>query len=581
MQLLLRVCLSLAFWLPLFAQRKTPVTEWIANQAIPLSTVEPRHGFADLQPLKKALAGARIVGLGEATHGTSEFFRLKHRLLEFLATEMGFTIFAIEGDMAAASRLNDYVLRGEGDPEKLLGFLYCNHQEVLDMIHWMREFNQSGTGHLEFTGFDMQNVSTSGAIVRGFTGKYDPDYIDTVQSAIATSRNARWVLPVQKSASANATFPLAAAAGKKLRISGFIKTEKVDERAAIWLRVEGPERKLLAFDDMADSKVGGSENWKEYSVELPVSSQATNVAFGMALYGGGTAWFDDLKVELDGAIYDNPALFDFTFEAPSPRGFYLGAGLKYSVLFDKVGAHGGKQSLRIQRIDAPYAPTEGTDPAAAATAWGGIAAHLFEGSEGYLAKKASAGEIAWAIQNARIAQQCMQARANQVPRDRSMAENIKWTLDRSPGAKIVLWAHNGHVRTSGTGNNRTMGAYLREMFPERMVTMGFSFYEGSFEARSQELGRFKDFTVPPAPPGSLDAALAATGLSPFALDLRQLPKTGVVAEWFKAPRQSRTIGITYPEDSPYANLATFNASEAFDMLLFVAKTTAARKNPPH
>jgi len=580
MQLLLRVCLSFAFWLPLFAQQKAPVTEWIANQAIPLSTVEARHGFADLQPLKKALAGARIVGLGEATHGTREFFRLKHRLLEFLATEMGFTIFAIEGDMAVASRLNDYVLRGEGDPKKLLGSLYCNHEEVLDMIHWMREFNQSGKGRLEFTGFDMQNVYTSGAIVSGFAGKYDPDYSGTVQSALAASRNARWVLPDQKSASANATFPLAAAAGKKLRISGFVKTEKVDGRAAIWLRVDGPGKKLLAFDDLAGSKVNGSESWKEYSLELPISSQATNIAFGVALYGGGTAWFDDLKIELDGAVYDNPALFDFTFEAPVPKGLYLGAGLKYSILFDKAVAHGGKQSLRIQRIDTPYAPTEGSDPAAAATAWGRIVAHLLQSNEGYLGKGASPGEIAWTFQNARIAQQCMQARANLVPRDRSMAENVKWTLDRSPGAKIVLWAHNGHVRTSGIGGNRTMGAYLREMFPERMVTMGFSFYEGSFEARSQDLGMFKDFTVPPAPPGSLDAALAATGLPLFALDLRHLPRTGVVAEWFKVPRQSRTIGIAYPEDSPYANLAIFNSSEAFDMLLFVAKTTAARKNPP-
>ena len=49
--------------------------------------------------------------LGEATHGSREFFQLKHRMLEFLATEMGFTIFSIEANMPEAYKLNDFVLR--------------------------------------------------------------------------------------------------------------------------------------------------------------------------------------------------------------------------------------------------------------------------------------------------------------------------------------------------------------------------------------------------------------------------------------------------------------------------------------
>lgn len=48
-----------------------------------------------MEPLTK-IGNARIVALGEATHGTREFFQLKHRMLEFLATWMVFTIFSIE-----------------------------------------------------------------------------------------------------------------------------------------------------------------------------------------------------------------------------------------------------------------------------------------------------------------------------------------------------------------------------------------------------------------------------------------------------------------------------------------------------
>src|SRR5688572_14318716 len=108
---------------------------WLRDRAIPLQTVDAGRGFADMQPLKKIIGDARIVALGEATHGTREFFQLKHRMLEFLATDMGFTIFSIEANMPEAYRLNDYVLNGIGDPGKLLKGMYFwtwDTQEVLE-----------------------------------------------------------------------------------------------------------------------------------------------------------------------------------------------------------------------------------------------------------------------------------------------------------------------------------------------------------------------------------------------------------------------------------------------------------------
>ena len=95
-------------------RQEAAVAEWVRSTAIRLRTVEAGHGFADLQPLKRVVGNARIVSLGEATHGTREFFQLKHRLLEFLATEMGFTIFSIEANLPEAYRLNDYVLTRSG-----------------------------------------------------------------------------------------------------------------------------------------------------------------------------------------------------------------------------------------------------------------------------------------------------------------------------------------------------------------------------------------------------------------------------------------------------------------------------------
>jgi erythromycin esterase len=99
------------------ASAQQPVN-WIRKNAIPLRTVEAGNGFNDMQPLKKVVGDARIVALGEATHGTREFFQLKHRMIEFLASQMGFTIFSIEANMPEAYRLNDFVLNGNGDPKQ-------------------------------------------------------------------------------------------------------------------------------------------------------------------------------------------------------------------------------------------------------------------------------------------------------------------------------------------------------------------------------------------------------------------------------------------------------------------------------
>src|SRR6478735_1595073 len=150
------------------SQLSDPTTEWIRANAIRLSTTEAGHGFADMQALKPVIGNARIVSLGEATHGSREFFQLKHRMLEFLATDMGFTIFTIEANMPEAYRLNDYVLNGTGDPAQLLRGMYFwtwDTEEVLDMIQWMRAFNQSGKGRVQFTGFDMQTTPVAAKVV--------------------------------------------------------------------------------------------------------------------------------------------------------------------------------------------------------------------------------------------------------------------------------------------------------------------------------------------------------------------------------------------------------------------------------
>jgi len=558
----------------LHAQQADPVIDWIRNHAVPLKTPEAANGFDDMRPLKPLIGQARIVSLGEATHGSREFFQLKHRMLEFLATEMGFTIFSIEANLPEAYRLNDYVLEGKGDPAQLLRGMYFwtwDTEEVLAMIHWMREFNQSGKGRVQFTGFDMQTPTVAASIVRDFTARYDAPFMTDLDQARKISETANANVGPAFGV-ATGTFPVSRAAGKKVRYSGYIKTEAVTRGfAGLWWRVDGPSG-VLAFDNMQSRGVTGTTDWARYTIELTVDASVKSINFGALLPGDGTAWFDGLTIELDGEPFTDASVMDLDFESASPVGFFTG-GAGYRVAIDTSVARSGKQSLRMQSMGSlqPNTPAA-TSPTDAAARWKAVVSHLDERRAGYRMAGAPERDIEWAVQNARVVLQAMQMSAGQVTRDQSMANNVKWILDQNPGAKIVLWAHNGHVATGGFPYE-TMGTALRRTYGREMAVFGFSFNQGSFQAIPQGGGVLKTFTVPPAPPGSLDATLASAGLPLFALDLRASP------EWFRQARRSRQIGAVYPEGAPYALMSDVVPAEVYDAVLFVDETTVARKNP--
>jgi len=166
------------------------VVELLKKAAVPLRTVEAGNGFEDLRPMAPWVSGARIVALGEATHGSREFFQLKHRMLEWLATEHGFTVFGIEANFAEALAINDYVLTGKGDPGAALAGLYFwtwDTEEVLAMIRWMRAYNADPkhTKKLKFYGFDMQYTPGSHKALQAYLKKVDPALAKKVEAPLA------------------------------------------------------------------------------------------------------------------------------------------------------------------------------------------------------------------------------------------------------------------------------------------------------------------------------------------------------------------------------------------------------------
>ncbi len=163
------------------AEQRAAVEEWVSKTAVPFATVSPRSGFDDMLGVKAVIGDARVVALGEATHGTREFFQLKHRMLEFLVNEMGFTAFAMEASLPEAFDIDQLVLTGEGDPAAALRGLYFwiwNTEEALDLVRWIKNYN-ADPSHLRkvrFYGFDIQYESMATQRALKYLERVDPNF---------------------------------------------------------------------------------------------------------------------------------------------------------------------------------------------------------------------------------------------------------------------------------------------------------------------------------------------------------------------------------------------------------------------
>jgi len=119
-------------------------------------------GLDDLVPVGKMIGNARIVALGENSHGSSTIYRFKLRMVKFLVEKKKFSIFALEMPAMEAGRINGYVLKDTGTVDNVLKDLTYpswQTQEMVDIIQWIRSYNITTDKKVEFKGFDSQNSS--------------------------------------------------------------------------------------------------------------------------------------------------------------------------------------------------------------------------------------------------------------------------------------------------------------------------------------------------------------------------------------------------------------------------------------
>lgn len=156
---------------------------WLTHNAYPLRTTDLSTDTSDLAPLRTMLANAQVVGLGDGTHGTHEFFTVKLRLIDTLVRELGFDVVAFEGPFAGMNELNEYVQGGNGDPRALLHdlvatyrYLFWNNEEILAVVEWMRDYNlhRGDRPAIEIAGADVYGQAVSWKEVVAYLRTVDP-----------------------------------------------------------------------------------------------------------------------------------------------------------------------------------------------------------------------------------------------------------------------------------------------------------------------------------------------------------------------------------------------------------------------
>ncbi|MCO7223037.1 hypothetical protein [Pleionea sp. CnH1-48] len=83
--------------------------------------------------------------------------------------------------------------------------------------------------------------------------------------------------------------------GKRVKLTAWVKADEIKNWAGVWMRVDGENSKVLAFDNMHDRPIAQSSEWKQYSIVLDVDDDATNLAYGVLLSGKGTLYVDDFQ----------------------------------------------------------------------------------------------------------------------------------------------------------------------------------------------------------------------------------------------------------------------------------------------
>ncbi len=163
--------------------RNGALSKLIAECAEPIDDIES----ATIDALIERIGDARVVLLGEATHGTSEFYRMRTVITQQLILRRGFRAVAIEGDWPDASAVDRYVRGKPARPRAWTPFArfptwMWRNTETHGLIEWLRAYNAETQRDVSFSGLDLYSMYTSAYEVLRYLDRVDPRAADAARA---------------------------------------------------------------------------------------------------------------------------------------------------------------------------------------------------------------------------------------------------------------------------------------------------------------------------------------------------------------------------------------------------------------
>ncbi|TMQ13021.1 MAG: protein-L-isoaspartate O-methyltransferase, partial [Deltaproteobacteria bacterium] len=157
------------------ASRPAVVAKLVAECAEPIARIEE----APVDQLLDRIGEARVVLLGEATHGTSEFYQMRTRITQQLILRRGFNAVAVEADWPDAAAVDRYVRGLPARPRRWVPFSrfptwMWRNREVQALIEWLRAYNEDAGRAVSFSGLDLYSMYTSASEVVRYLDRVDP-----------------------------------------------------------------------------------------------------------------------------------------------------------------------------------------------------------------------------------------------------------------------------------------------------------------------------------------------------------------------------------------------------------------------
>lgn len=174
------VLFSPLFAFPQNAENKKAVStqekNYFTKYIYPLSSCNPDIDFSkDSIVFGKFFADAKLIGLGEASHGSSEIFQIKDKIARYILKKNKGGVLAMEASMPNSFLVNEYIIENKRNAKDYLmnikSWIYQTH-EIMNMIEWMKKFNDNHTEKINFAGFDMTTSIGPAVQIKMFLTKY-------------------------------------------------------------------------------------------------------------------------------------------------------------------------------------------------------------------------------------------------------------------------------------------------------------------------------------------------------------------------------------------------------------------------